>query len=218
MDLDDDILREFDQGSAVRVRERQDQKDLARWMVAERESPEIMPYQTELLDRLMENLRQQIELVERESGNQDPTVNFKLIIVQTDLERVKFTIRAYLRARMHKIDEQAVYLVSPEGRDVRGHLSPTEAAYMKSHLALLNNHYLDSFLRQFPEGMRRLDENHGGSVMVEAPDYDSAVFCKVVRDIGDTGWADLHLLKDQLYIIRYSMVRQHVMSGAVELI
>lgn len=89
---------------------------------------------------------------------------------------------------------------------------------MKSHLALLNNHYLDSFLRQFPEGMRRLDENHGGSVMVEAPDYDSAVFCKVVRDIGDTGWADLHLLKDQLYIIRYSMVRQHVMSGAVELI
>lgn len=62
MDLDDDILREFDQGSAVRVRERQDQKDLARWMVAERESPEIMPYQTELLDRLMENLRQQVDL------------------------------------------------------------------------------------------------------------------------------------------------------------
>jgi len=33
----------------------------------------------------------------------DPTANFKLVIVQTELERFKFLVRSLLRARIAKV-------------------------------------------------------------------------------------------------------------------
>ena len=33
----------------------------------------------------------------------DPKTNFKLIVIQTELERVKFLIRSFLRARIAKV-------------------------------------------------------------------------------------------------------------------
>jgi hypothetical protein len=45
----------------------------------------------------------QIELVEDQTGNMDPKTNFKLIIIQTELERFKFLVRSFLRARMKKV-------------------------------------------------------------------------------------------------------------------
>lgn len=41
--------------------------------------------------------------METETGNLDPTSNFRLILIQTELERVKYLIRSYLRIRMHKV-------------------------------------------------------------------------------------------------------------------
>ena len=45
----------------------------------------------------------QIELVEDQTGNMDPKTNFKLIIIQTELERYKFLVRSFLRARIKKV-------------------------------------------------------------------------------------------------------------------
>jgi len=47
--------------------------------------------------------RGKIEIVERETGDLEPNANFRLILIQTELERVKFLVRAYLRARMAKV-------------------------------------------------------------------------------------------------------------------
>ena len=41
--------------------------------------------------------------METETGNLDPTSNYRLILIQTELERVKYLIRSYLRIRMHKV-------------------------------------------------------------------------------------------------------------------
>lgn len=45
----------------------------------------------------------QIELVEEQTGNMDPKTNFSLIIIQTELERFKFLVRSFLRARLAKV-------------------------------------------------------------------------------------------------------------------
>lgn len=45
----------------------------------------------------------QIEIIESMTGAMDPTANFTLIILQTELERVKFLLRSYLRARIAKV-------------------------------------------------------------------------------------------------------------------
>jgi GINS complex subunit 4 len=100
MDIDD-ILHEFDQ-QAVPDAER-DIRDLIQYWIAERTAPEILPFQSDLLERLVTRVRQQIELVEIETGNPDPMSNFRLIIIQTELERVKYLVRTYLRARMQKV-------------------------------------------------------------------------------------------------------------------
>ena len=44
-----------------------------------------------------------IELVEEQTGNMDPKTNFRLIILQTELERFKFLVRSFLRARIAKV-------------------------------------------------------------------------------------------------------------------
>jgi GINS complex subunit 4 len=44
--------------------------------------------------------------VEEQTGNMDPKTNFSLIVVQTELERFKFLMRSFLRARIAKVCKQ----------------------------------------------------------------------------------------------------------------
>ncbi|KAF8477023.1 hypothetical protein BDZ91DRAFT_688061 [Kalaharituber pfeilii] len=220
----DDILLEFDNRSLPSST--RDITDLTKSWIAERGAPEILPFQGPLVERVMERIREQIEIVERETGDLEPQANFRLILIQTELERVKYLVRAYLRARMAKIDKHPLYLLS--NPSALSNLSPPEQSYLKSHLALLNNHYLASFLRNFPAQLRRLDDTAGGISMIEEPDLDSAVFCAVVKDVGgEDGGAEVvipgtgarfTLRKGDVYVVRYSAVRKFVLEGAVELI
>ncbi|PUU81323.1 hypothetical protein B9Z19DRAFT_1113511 [Tuber borchii] len=211
MDIDD-LLQELDDNQVPSGT--RDIADLTQSWIAERSAPEILPFQTALLERLMERIRQQIELVETQTGNLDPKTNFCLILIQTELERVKFLVRSYLRARIHKIDKHSIYILTTPS--IRGRLSPPELSYLKSHLGLLNSHFLASFLRGFPE--------HWGISMVEEPDLDGAVFCKVVKDIEDNiaripgTDAEFKLTKGDVYVVRYSAVREFILRGEVELI
>ncbi|KAG0636142.1 hypothetical protein HOY80DRAFT_978988 [Tuber brumale] len=219
MDIDD-LLQELDDNKVPGGT--RDINDLTQSWIAERTAPEILPFQTALLERLMERIRQQIELVETQTGNLDPKTNFCLILLQTELERVKFLVRSYLRARIHKIDKYSIYILTTPS--IRGRLSPPELSYLKSHLGLLNSHFLASFLRRFPEQLRRLDDKAGGISMVEEPDLDGAVFCKVVKDIEDNiaripgTDAEFKLTKGDVYVVRYSAVREFVLRGEIELI
>ncbi|RPB26133.1 GINS complex, Sld5 component [Terfezia boudieri ATCC MYA-4762] len=216
-----DILAEFDKRSVPSST--QDLNDLTKQWIAERGAPEVLPYQGPLLERIMERIREQIEIVERETGDLEPNANFRLILIQTELERVKFLVRAYLRARMAKIDKHPLYLIN--NPSALSHLSDPEKAYLRSHLALLNNHYLSSFLRNFPAQLRRLDDAAGGVSMVEEPDLDSAVFCRVVRVLEEGEElvvkgtdARVELMKGDVVVVRYRAVRKWVLGGEVELI
>ena len=120
MDIDD-ILAGIDQD--VLPQEVRDLHALTRAWVTERSAPEILPWPAPLMDRVMERIRQQvcsphsrlrnntdattvvskIELVEEQTGNIDPKTNFRLIIIQTELERFKFLVRSFLRTRIAKV-------------------------------------------------------------------------------------------------------------------
>ena len=41
--------------------------------------------------------------MEEQTGSMDPKTNFKLIVVKTELERFKFLVRSFLRARLKKV-------------------------------------------------------------------------------------------------------------------
>ena len=52
-----------------------------------------------------------IEAIETMNATADPSANFRLVIVQTELERFKFLVRSLLRARMAKVRIMATSLL-----------------------------------------------------------------------------------------------------------
>jgi GINS complex subunit 4 len=56
-----------------------------------------------LFERVNDRIKSQIEKVEDMTGDMDPKTNFALIVIQTELERYKFLVRSYLRARLAKV-------------------------------------------------------------------------------------------------------------------
>ncbi|MCJ1227317.1 GINS complex subunit [Toensbergia leucococca] len=178
MDIDD-ILAEVD--SHIVPQETRDLQELTRLWVTERSAPEILQWPETLMERIMDRIRQQIELVEMQTGNMDPKTNFRLIIIQTELERFKFLVRSFLRARIAKIDKHALYILTTHTQTSR--LSSSELQYLTTHQSLLQAHYLSSFLSQFPPSLQRLDDTAGGISMIEQPDLEKAVFVRGLRDV-----------------------------------
>jgi GINS complex subunit 4 len=94
---------------------------LQRAWIAERAAPDILPYESRLLETISTRLKEQashlveqridlkIAWIEQELlSERDTKRTFRTVIVQTEVERVKFLIRSYLRARMHKVQYTAL--------------------------------------------------------------------------------------------------------------
>jgi GINS complex subunit 4 len=170
----------------------------------------------------------QIETVETMTGDMDPKTNFSLIIIQTEVERWKFLIRSYLRARIAKIDKHALYYLSTPTLQER--MSEMEVAYATRHQQLLHNHYLSSFLGSFPIQLQNLNDTAGGISMIGGPDEEGAVF---VRGLGARGGGDegvvvhgrstdadgeVEVARGEVVVARWADVREHVERGEMELV
>ena len=239
MDIDD-ILAEVD--SHAIPRETRDLQELTRAWVTERSAPEILPWPDALMERILERIRGQvcrpysrrqahwadtkvclykIELVEEQTGNTDPKANFRLIIIQTELERFKFLVRSFLRARIAKIDAHALYHLTDPSAKAR--LSPSELQYATAHTSLLRAHYHSSFLSRFPASLQKMDDTAGGISMVEGPDVDKAVFVRALKDVGGPVYVEgtdtaFEMRRGDVVVVRWSAVRELVMAGDAELI
>ncbi|KAI4191122.1 MAG: hypothetical protein L6R41_000343 [Letrouitia leprolyta] len=244
MDIDD-ILAEVS-GEDL-PSETRDLQELTRAWVTERSAPELLPWPSALMERVLGRIHQQatsrvqIELVEEQVGNIDPKTNFRLIIIQTELERFKFLVRSFLRTRLAKvtmneaeaeaktqqwltqsqIDKYTLYVLNNPAQSAR--LSPSELQYASSHQVLLEEHYRSSFLSQFPTSLQRLDDTAGGISMIEQPDVDKAVFVRVLRDVEEPITVegtdiDFEMRRGDVYVVRWSAVRNSIMNGDAELI
>ncbi|KAH7081606.1 hypothetical protein BKA63DRAFT_405229 [Paraphoma chrysanthemicola] len=225
MDIDD-LLAEV--AVDATPRETRDLQELTRYWVAERVAPELLPWPSDLMDRVLERTRTQIELVEDQTGNMDPKTNFKLIIIQTELERFKFLVRSFLRARIKKIDSHPLHVQAQHTASadtLQPLLSSSEYQYLTSHQSLLSTHYFSSFLGQFPASLQRLDDTTGGISMIDKPDEDKAVFARALRDVGDIAVEGtdrrFEMKRGDVWVVRWSAVKQWAVgtgTGDIELI
>ncbi|KAL8370628.1 hypothetical protein RB595_000820 [Gaeumannomyces hyphopodioides] len=221
MDIDD-ILREVDPTFDAVPRERRDLQLLTRAWVAERSAPELLEWPANgLFERINERIKEQIETVEEMTGNMDPKTNFALIVIQTELERYKFLVRSYLRARMAKIDKHTLHYLSTPA--LRARLSESELAYATRHQALLHNHYLSSFLASFPPALQNLNDTAGNISMIDTPDLDSAVFIRLLRDCfvegkGTDSDGAMEGKDGDILILRWSDAKSLVEAGDAELV
>ena len=58
--------------------------------------------------------------------------------------------------------------------------------------------------------------------MIDGPDRDTAVFCRVLRDSGmvtvEGTDSTFEMLKGDVFIVRWSSIRERVMNGDIELV
>ncbi|RMY40550.1 hypothetical protein D0865_12530 [Hortaea werneckii] len=206
-----------------------DLQALTRAWVNERTSPELLPYPAELVDRVMDRVKKQIETIEDMTATMDAKSNFTLVILQTELERFKFLVRSFVRSRIAKIDKyphhyRALALEQQTEPAAQPVLSHVEQQYLQQHQSILAGHIHSAFLSSFPSQLQKLDDTAGGISMVDKPDEDGAVFCRVLRDAGEAeihseeGTSEVELKRGDVWILRWSAVRDAVVRGDVELI
>lgn len=184
----------------------------------------------------------QIGVIEDMTGAMDPAANFSLVILQTELERVKFLMRGLLRSRIakvrlppiahlpllsHSTNTSALIQIDayPQHYTALSStsltlLSPLESRYLTSHSALLSTHYYSSFLSQFPSQLQKLDDTGGGISMVDAPDEDRAVFVRVLRDgvVERPPEEEVQLRRGDVWVLRWRWVKSGVRRGDLEVI
>ncbi|KAF7504393.1 hypothetical protein GJ744_002259 [Endocarpon pusillum] len=240
MDIDD-ILADLDRTEpTAKASTALDHQQLTRFWISERAAPDVLRWPTDLMDRVIGRVRQQIELIEdltagagmTGSGTSSSNSNLTLSILQTDLSRTQYIIRSLLRQRLAKLTKYAMHYLTLDDKPAL--LSPQEQSFLQNHQSLLSNLYGASFLSAFPAQLQRLDDNAGGLNMVEGPDSKKAVFirCLAKRWSSDPLFEDydadddeeagesgaLAMRRGQIWVVRWEDVKKGVENGALELL
>lgn len=216
-----------------------DHQQLVKSWTSERCSPELLPYPTELMKRIMRRIGSQIAKIEdmtsgiydsgsaqKSSNNQN--LNLILSILQTDLSRTQFIVRSLLRQRLSKITKHAMFYLTQINSDTKvSLLSDAEANFLRNHQALLNNFYDTSFLSALPTALRKLDDSSGGMNMVEGPEQENAVIVRCLReswsnsdlfDHSDSVSIELRMSRGEVWVVRWADVKAGVLIGDLELL
>ncbi|KAI8321650.1 GINS complex, Sld5 component [Martensiomyces pterosporus] len=187
---------------------------LKRAWINERNAPEILEYEGAAIENLM-------ELVDFQTQKMSTQPVLIANILRMDVDRIKYLVRSYLRSRLSKIEQCARHYV--ESTMYKDRMSQSELDYAKGFVELEERHMRRSFLDQLPPHLRRLDEVSGeGLDMVPKPDLDSAVFCRVRTTVGEFQFEPsedpIVMKRNNIFITRYSIIRNLVEDGKVELI
>ncbi|KAF8197050.1 hypothetical protein BJ912DRAFT_846644 [Pholiota molesta] len=197
-------------------------EQLTRHWLNERFAPDLLPAQEALLTNLLDHLRRQSDAVQLLRG--DPSSSeeehIRIMLVQTEVERVKFVVRSYVRTRLFKIERYARFITT--NAEIQTRLTAAERDHASRHAKLTDQHFYLSILQSLPEKQSHLDDTPlFVPPMVTEPDKSRPVFvhalkrCPRVRlPDGDT----LDMEKGHMSLMPYSVVEQLVLRGEVELI
>ncbi|KAI8982022.1 hypothetical protein BDF20DRAFT_446923 [Mycotypha africana] len=191
--------------------------DLTQAWMNERNAPEILPFERDLVALLLDQVQAQTEkmteLAERNSIN-----TYQSMLYQTEVERVKYVLRSYLRARLDKIERCTLFILRQENLEEL--LSISELHYAREYQDLMETHNHDSFLHRLPRSQHKQDEQGNGINMVVEPNLDAAVVCKVLKSIGhvNIGGDDILFDVNDVYLLRYRDVREHLTARKLKLV
>ncbi|KAL5996482.1 hypothetical protein ACLOJK_026562 [Asimina triloba] len=187
----------------------------------EKAAPEILPFQTSLVQRSREQIQLLEETVEAfaDSGTDDIIVS----LYQMDLDRMLFLLRSYLRTRLLQIEKYVFHISKTH---LWNRLSQEEQKFAKRCTDVMEKHLEQSVLSRLPYGYQSILKQSISSEeddMVPEPQLDTFVFCKSKGSIGafqldDSGDEIVDLVADDLYVLRYKSIKGLVESGRIDLV
>jgi len=187
----------------------------------EKAAPEILHFESELIQRSREQIQLLEETVEEfmENGVDDLVVS----LYQMDLDRTLFLMRSYLRIRLQKIEKYMIHIAKT---DLWNRLSEQEQRFSKRCTDIMEKHLKQSVLDRLPYGYGSILQQSVSSEeddMVPEPQLDTFVFCKTKSDVGafqldDTGDEIVDLVADDLYVLRYKSIKGLVEGNKIDLV
>lgn len=196
---------------------------LTRHWVNERHAPDILPAQEELLGGLLDHLRVQTRNVQilRDDPSTSESEHIRIMLVQTEIERVKFIVRSYIRTRLFKIEKFARYVT--QNAEVQTRLTAAEREHASRHAKLTDQHLFHSVLQSLPEAQAHLDDTPVFyPSMVTSPDLTTPVFVHALADCPPVTLPDgltLQMKKGHISLVGgYGIVERLVQTGDVELV
>ncbi|KAL9936112.1 hypothetical protein V8E36_004954 [Tilletia maclaganii] len=200
---------------------------LSRAWMEERGAPDLLQWKGDVVESVIDQIEQQVTILDSLSA--DPSTSqeehFRLSLVQLDVERARWLLKAYLRTRLRKIETFAKHIISNPNTQHR--LSDVELGYVKKYNELQTAHLTASVLSYLPASMRGLADNVAGlsggpsGNMVVQPDLDEPAFIRCRRDCGQLRLPDgemVELVQGSIHLLRYSSVQYLVEQGRVEML
>lgn len=151
-----------------------------------------------------------------------PELEILRAIFSTELARIRFLLRSYLRTRLLKIEQHVMYIL--DNTEFKDRLSPKEDSYAQEYFILLGGHFKGAIANHLPDAFASIVKQasaHPNKDMVPTPNFNKHVFCRVMTDQGaipvDEQGNTAEFNKDDLFVIRYDPIQRMVQTGAVQL-
>ena len=146
---------------------------------------------------------------------------FKADLYQREINRVVYLLKSYLRARFLKITRHAKYILS--SGEMMSKLSKAEAELVVvPYVNLKETHLKTAFLNDLPGKFQGVSDNTGSDPsMIDSPNLDEYVFCRVLDDIGTLRVSDdqdLELNVGDIYALRYSTIQGLLLQEKLHLV
>ncbi|KAI0028409.1 GINS complex Sld5 component [Vararia minispora EC-137] len=198
-------------------------QQLIRQWQNERYAPEILAGHEAALNVLLDHIRRQSDTIQhlRNDPGSSEDEHFRIMLAQTEIERVKFVVRSYIRTRLHKIEQHARLIVDTPG--LQGRLSQTELNHAQRRFAKLTETYFHmSVLQALPEDQRGLDDDAAFvPPMIPEPNRSHSVFVHAREDCPPVPLPDSNFLtmrKGLIVLTPYSVIEPLLADGSIELV
>ncbi|KAF5375876.1 hypothetical protein D9615_008249 [Tricholomella constricta] len=197
-------------------------QQLMRHWTNERNCPDILPAQEELLVNILDHIRRQSQTVQllREDASTSEDEHVRIMLAQTEMERVKFIVRSYIRTRHYKIDRYARFITT--NAEVQTRLTAGERDHASRYANILDRHLYKCVLQSLPPAQAHLDDTAAFvPSMITQPDKTRPVFAHARQDCPPIRLPDgtaLEMQKGHISLVPYHTVEQFVVRGEVELV
>ncbi|KAF7331565.1 DNA replication complex GINS protein SLD5 [Mycena kentingensis (nom. inval.)] len=193
---------------------------LTRYWMNERNAPDILPVLD--LSPILNELNRQSNTLQLLRG--DPSTSeeehMRVMLAQTEVERVKFIIRSYVRTRLYKIEKYARFIIQDE--EIQSRITVAERDYASRHAHLLDRHFHSSVLQSLPESQAGLDDipQHIMPPMMTEPETTRAVFAHALRNtvVRTSEGMTIDMPKGSITLLAFSNVSDQIAQGDIELV
>lgn len=183
--------------------------------------PEILPFQTDVVESVRALVNDQTELVDEEEDNNVDAHAFQVQLKRMEIDRVNYLLRDYFRVRIKKIEHRILFVFKDSGTyDL---LSKDEQRFAIKFMDLIDDHFKKSFLSMLPNKVQVLEKD-GDVDPATGPDLNKFVFCRVKNSIGNYAVGEeanddnLDLDQGDIVCIRYKSIQQLLLQEDIELL